>query len=247
MGRWPDYHLTQVTLSTGKPARPRALLLPAIMTIAMVALTMALGFWQVRRLEWKTALLAEIDRGEAAEPVPLGVSPRAFSRVRVTGEFLPATALYGTEVRSTRDGIEMGAQLVQPMRLPDGRTALVVRGWVPADAAPPAPGPATVTAYVRPPEYPVRFGAADDPATRRFYALDPIAIGAALDVSNPAPFTLVTLGSSQPGVFPAPATELPRPVNNHFTYAITWFAFAFSALAVFGVYARNTLRHQDPA
>lgn len=213
------------------------------MTIAMVALTTALGVWQVRRLEWKTALLAEIDRGEAAEPVPLGSSPRAFSRVRVTGEFLPATALYGTEVRSTKDGIAMGAQLVQPMRLPDGRTALVVLGWVPVDAARPAPGPATVTAYVRPPEYPVRFGAADDPAARQFYALDPIAIGAALGVANPAPFTLVTLGASQPGVFPAPASALPRPVNNHLTYAITWFAFAISALAVFGVYARKTLRN----
>ena len=155
------------------------------MTAAMVALTLSLGVWQVRRLAWKTALLAEIDRGEMAQPVGLAPVPGAFSRVRVEGEFLAATALYGTEVRSTRAGIAMGAHLVQPLRLADGRVALVDRGWVPADAAPPSPGPAAVTAYVRPPEYPVRFGAADDPATRRFYALDPAAIGAALGVAQP--------------------------------------------------------------
>lgn len=220
---------------------PTRLLLPAVMTAAMVALTVWLGFWQVRRLEWKTALLTEIDRGEANAPVLLGSEPRPFSRVQVSGEFLSPTARYGVEVRSTQAGAAMGAQLVQPMRLPDGRVVLIDRGWMPDDAAPPAPDHQTVIAYARPPEYPVRFGAADDPVARRFYALDPAAIAAALGVQA-APYTLVALAPDQPGVFPAPATALPRPVNNHLVYAVTWFAFAGCALAVFGVYSRKVLR-----
>lgn len=207
----------------------------------MVAITVALGFWQVRRLEWKTALLSEIDRGEAAAPIPLGPDPRPFSRVQAAGEFLPPTALYGLEVRSTRDGAAMGGQLIQPLRLNDGRIVLVDRGWVPETAAVVPAGSATVTGYVRPAEYPVRFGAADDPAARRFYALDPVAIAAALGVAA-APYTLVALGADQPGITPAPATALPRPVNNHLAYAVTWFAFAGCALAVFAVYTRKVSR-----
>ena len=211
------------------------------MTVVMIAITVALGFWQVRRLEWKTALLTEIDRGEAAAPIPLGVNPRPFSRVQVGGKFLPATALYGLEVRATRDGAAMGGQLIQPLRLDDGRTVLIDRGWVPEKAVTPVADFETVTGYVRPAEYPVRFGAADDPAARRFYALDPIAIGASLGVTA-APYTVVVLGPAQPGVTPEPATALPRPVNNHLAYAVTWFAFAGCALAVFAVYARKVLR-----
>ncbi len=211
------------------------------MTAIMVAITVWLGFWQVRRLDWKTALLAEIDRGEAADPVPLGQAPRAFSRVQVTGQFQPVTALYGAEVRATRTGAAMGAQLIQPMSLPDGRTVLIDRGWVPDGAVATATNTQTIIAYVRPAEYPVRFGAADDPVTRRFYALDPAAISAALGVTV-APYTLVALGPDRPGETPAPATALPRPVNNHLAYAVTWFAFAGCALAVFAVYSRKVLR-----
>ena len=211
------------------------------MTAVMVAITVALGFWQVRRLEWKTALLTEIDQGEAAAPIPLSLDPRAFSRVQVTGQFLPPTALYGAEVRATRNGAEMGAQLIQPLRLNDGRIVLVDRGWVPERGAAVNGGSETVTGYVRPAEYPVRFGAADDPVTRRFYALDPVAIGASLGVV-PAPYTLVALGPDRPGIIPEPATALPRPVNNHFAYAVTWFVFAGCALTIFAVYARKVLR-----
>ncbi len=211
------------------------------MTAVMVALTVWLGFWQVRRLEWKTALLTEIDRGEAADPIPLGADPRPFSRVQTSGQFMAPTALYGTEVRATRDGAAMGAQLIQPLRLDDGRIVIVDRGWVPEAAAAASAERATITGYIRPAEYPVRFGAADDPAARRFYALDPAAIGTALGVMA-APYTLVALGPDQPGVFPAPATALPRPVNNHLAYAVTWFAFAAVALTVFAVYARKVLR-----
>ena len=86
----------------------------------------------------------------------------------------------------------------------------------------------TVTGYVRPRETQSWFSAADDEAARQFYTLDPQAIGAAVGVSAPAPFTLVAMGPSSPDAYPAPAQHLPRPPNNHLSYVITWYGLAAS-------------------
>lgn len=209
------------------------------MTLAMLALAIGLGVWQVQRLAWKTALLADIDRGEAAAAIPLPPDPRPFTKVRVEGRLREdLAALYGIEVRTTRAGPTLGAFLLNPLERPGAPTIIVDRGWVPADT-PRGSGsvPASIEGYIRPPEQPKRFGATDDPAARRFYALDPAAIGASLGMPVVAPYTLVALGDVPRGTFPEPAHALPRPANNHFIYALTWFGLGGALLAVFGVYA----------
>ena len=210
----------------------------------MLALAVGLGVWQVQRLAWKTALLAEIDRGEVASAVPLPPDPRPFTKVRAEGLLRQdLAALYGVEVRTTPAGPVLGAFLLNPLERLGAVPVIVDRGWVPADAPrDTTPIPASIEGYIRPPERPVRFGAADDPAGRRFYALDPVAIGASLGLRQVAPYTLVVLGSVPPGAYPEPAQALPRPPNNHFVYALTWFGLAAALLAVFGVYARKLLK-----
>ena len=220
------------------------LLWPGLMTLVMLATTTSLGVWQVQRLHWKTALLQDIDRGEGASPVPLAADPQPFTKVRVVGRLRQdLQALYGIEVRSTAAGPAMGAYLLNPLERDGAAPVIVNRGWVPLDAPRPTD---TVTAevegYVRAPETPVRFGAADDPPARRFYALDPGAIAASFGLARAAPFTLVELGVPIPGTYPQPATALPRPSNNHLSYAITWFGLAASLLVIFTLYARRALR-----
>jgi surfeit locus 1 family protein len=59
-------------------------------------------------------------------------------------------------------------------------------------------------------------------------------------VPNLAPYTLIAM--SAPGTPPAtpdPARTLPRPPNNHLTYAITWYGLAIALLVVFALYARK--------
>ena len=41
------------------------------MTAVMLFVLLGLGSWQVKRLFWKEALLAQIAQAEAAEPIPL--------------------------------------------------------------------------------------------------------------------------------------------------------------------------------
>ena len=222
----------------------RRLLWPGLMTVVMLALTSALGAWQLERLAWKTALLQQIDRGEAAPAVPLTGDPKPFTKVRVAGRLRQdLQALYGVEVRSTAAGPAMGAFLLSPLDRPGLDPVIVDRGWVPLDAPrPQGDMDAVIEGYVRAPEQPVRFGAKDDPLARRFYALDPAAIADSLGIAKAAPFTLVALGHVPPGTYPEPADTLPRPPNNHLSYAITWFGLAASLLVIFAVYARQALR-----
>lgn len=222
----------------------RRLLWPGVMTVIMLALTSGLGAWQVERLAWKTALLQEVDQGEAAPAVPLTGDPKPFTKVRVSGRLRQdLQALYGVEVRSTAAGPAMGAFLLSPLERPGLDPVIVDRGWVPLDAPrPQGDVDAVIEGYVRAPEKPVRFGAADDPVARRFYALDPAAIADSLGIAKAAPFTLVALGKVAPGVYPEPADALPRPPNNHLSYALTWFGLAVSLLVIFAIYARQVLR-----
>ncbi len=222
----------------------RRLLWPAVSTVVMLAVLCGLGVWQVRRLHWKTALLARIDAAERAPGVPLPAEPLAFQKVRLSGPLAPAVGRYGVEVRDTPRGAVLGSQVVGVLE-PQGKPAVVtLLGWLP-DAAPFAPpaGDMTVEGFIRPPVRPGLFSPADDVRGRRFYTLDPAVIGPALGVAVVASFSIARLGppNPDPGLAPVPAAALPRPPNDHLSYAITWFGLAATLLAVFAAYARKVL------
>ncbi|HEX4173353.1 MAG TPA: SURF1 family cytochrome oxidase biogenesis protein, partial [Acetobacteraceae bacterium] len=66
--------------------RARRLLWPGVMAAAMLAVLLALGTWQVKRLQWKRQILAQIARAEAAPAIPLPPDPQPFTKVQVNGE-----------------------------------------------------------------------------------------------------------------------------------------------------------------
>lgn len=225
----------------------RRLIVPAVSTAVMLVVLIGLGFWQLQRMAWKHAILVAIADAETRPAVPLTNTPAPFTKIRVTGRFRDDLAsLYGAEGRQTRDGPVMGAQLLVPLERDGEPTLLVIRGWVPPPttqhAKLPADGQTSVEAFVRPGELAGMFAARDDVAGRRFYTLDPAAIGAALGLARVAPLVLVAIGPTPPETFPDPAHTLPRPSDNHLTYAIIWFALAVALAVIFTLHTRKALR-----
>jgi surfeit locus 1 family protein len=224
----------------------RRLLWPAMSVAVMLVILLGLGTWQVQRLHWKQGILAAIDRAEAAAPVPLPAEPAPFAKVAVSGTLRgDLAALYGVATEDGPNGPVMGAYLIEPLERPGAPPLLVDRGWIPSDHGGPPPEPterATIDGYVRFPDKPGLFSPKDDPGGRRFYTLDPAAIGAALGLPEVAPFTLVALGRPQPGTLPEPAQALPRPPNNHLEYAITWYGLAVVLIAIFATWSSKVLR-----
>ena len=66
-------------------------------------------------------------------------------------------------------------------------------------------------------------------------------LGATLGLGKVAPFTLVEMGDAPPEHWPDPAQHLPRPPNNHLSYAITWYGLAFALVVIFSIWARKAL------
>ena len=206
----------------------------------MLAMTLGLGFWQLQRLAWKTNLLTAIETGEREAPLPLPASPVPFRRYTVSGTFSPAEAWYGAEVRQTPAGPTYGAHVLAMFKTPGKPPFVVDRGWAPDTSPPPTSQlPTSLEGYVRAPEQTPWMGARDDVTKRRFYALDPMAIGPSLGATEVAPFTFVVLGP--PGTIPEPVQTMPRPPNDHLSYAVTWFSLSAALIVVFLVYVRQSL------
>jgi surfeit locus 1 family protein len=223
----------------------RRLLLPGAMAAVMLAVLLGLGTWQVERLHWKQGLLAQIAHAEAAPAVPLPADPDPFTKVRVTGRLRDdLSASYGAEVRDTPTGTQLGTHLIVPLERTDENAILVDRGWVPDRRPRPlaqASGDVTVEGYVRPSDTPGLFSAQDNPPARQFFTLNAQAIGAALGLQRVAPYFLIAMGPPPAERYPDPAQHLPRPLNNHLSYAITWYGLAIALVVIFILWARKVL------
>ncbi len=221
----------------------RRLLLPTLVTLAMLLVLLGLGTWQLERLAWKTALLARFDAVAAGPALPVTPMPDAYAKVAATGRFDHGReALVGIELR----GDTLGAHLVTPLLREGAPAILVDRGWVPFErrtAVAHPEGEATVTGWVRPREAAGWFAPADDVPGRRFYTYDPTTIGAALGLTSVVPWTLIALAEGpESAALPQPTQGLPRPNNNHLGYAITWFGLAAGLVGVYLVWLRRRLK-----
>ncbi len=212
---------------------------------AFVVLT-GLGLWQVQRLAWKQDLLARIEALRAAPAAPAGAvlalaargQDVAYRRVAADCR-APAGTPRDAWRYALRDG-RVGWRLVSACALAGGPYDGVVldRGLATAFSGAMAPGaarfppPGQVVGVLRAPGGRPLLGPAETtPAAgaRVFRVLDAAAaraVGADNGLARPAPYVLA-VESERPapaGILPA---ALPQDIpNNHFVYALTWFALA---------------------
>jgi surfeit locus 1 family protein len=221
----------------------RRVLTLTVGSLAAFAVLIGLGTWQVERLNWKEGLIAERAAAIAAPPVAVPRSLDAarsleFHRVRAKGQFLHDREIPVHAIERQRGAA--GYLVVTPLRLQDGATVLVARGWVPTEKRDPAtraegnpPGAVAVEGLLRlaPAEKPGWFVPANDPARAEWFWIDLPAMAHAAGVTEALPFYLEAGPAPNPGGLPVGGqanTDLP---NDHLHYAITWYALA-AALAV---------------
>jgi surfeit locus 1 family protein len=212
---------------------------------------LALAAWQVQRLGWKEDLIARVERQVQAEPVvpPASVSKAdEYRPLRLRGRFESREAL----VQATTE-LGGGHWVIAPLRLDDGRTVLVNRGFVPPEQRAPeqhaAPtGPVEIVGLLRLTETgggPLRRNV---PAEGRWYSRDVAGIAAQLQLTGPvAPYFVdESADPAQPLRYPRPGLTVLRFANNHAVYAATWLALAAMAAAAAAYLVRDGRRRTSP-
>ncbi|MGC6399478.1 SURF1 family protein [Sphingomonas sp. FW199] len=220
---------------TARPATARFGLAGLLILLAIAGV--ALGVWQIQRMQWKAALIASVNARIAATPVAapgpdtwrnLSQSADAYRRVTATGRYRHERE---TLVQAVTD---RGAGYWVLTPLETGRFTLIVnRGFVPSDRRDPTTRQrgnpderVTITGLLRLTEPGGGFLRSNDPAANRWFSRDVAAIARARGLANVAPYFIDADARPNIGGYPVGGLTVVRFSDNHLVYALTWFALA---------------------
>jgi len=226
-----------------KPGRLRSALF-ALLTIAALGVLIALGTWQLERLQWKEGLIAALDAKLAAKPTDLPPRERwqrldaateEFRRVAFPAEFLAGEEAFvytsGSALRPDISG--PGYWVFSPARLIGGSLVVVNRGFVPEgkrnldtrQQGQPS-GVVEIVGAMRWPEVPGAFIPKDEPEKNLWFDRDPAAMATAKHWGTVAPFYIDMEAPPAAGGLPKAGPLKASLPNNHLQYAVTWYGLA---------------------
>lgn len=233
-------------------ARPRFPIILTILAVLLLGSLLALGVWQVQRMQWKEGLIAGAEAAAGQPPLPLEEALKLkdpeFRRVLLTCRGLAAAPF--VELQSIENS-DAGVRLVSACAVEGGPTLLVDRGFVAAEisARPPVNAadtmPVVITGVLR--RAPAPSALTPPPAEGRFYGRDAEAMARALKVEGPiSPFTVFAATSTNPDWGALKPSAPPAAfTNNHLGYALTWFGLAVALIAFYAVLLRRRMTRKD--
>jgi len=205
---------------------------PIVIGILGAAALLGLGAWQVQRLEWKEALIADLEARMAADPVALPAEPDPVRdqnlRVRVRGTIGPQELDVLTSIKNVGPGF----RIVAPMLTSDGRRIMIDLGYVrealkDIEDRPSSPrlrgdgAMGDVIGILRWPEVDTHAPKPDEDR-QMWFARDVPAMAAALDAEE-----MLVIAERHPmGALPLPRPPGVDLFNRHLEYALTWFGLA---------------------
>ena len=192
-------------------------IIPTIIVAAAVALMIGLGIWQLRRAEWKEGLLTQYAEAEKLPPIAFPTGPLRDAQLPL---FRYAT---GVCLR------------IAGKRAVAGENRAGEPGYVQVvDCVTGAEGPGMS----------VELGWSKDPNAKFSWPGGPVSGVIAPD--RRSRMRLVA-ASAPPGLQPSAEPSLATIPNNHRSYALQWFAFAATALVIYGLALRKKLKDAKPA
>lgn len=199
---------------------------PILIGVIGLSILLSLGVWQLRRLDWKQGVLAEIERQLEAPPVAVPAEPTEttdkFLIVRANGRYT------GEEIHVLISTKERGAgyRLISAFEMDRGQRILVDRGFIATDAKMMTRQPAatSVTGALHWPDETDVFTPDNDLEKNIWFARDVETMAAALQ-TDPILIVLEQTTELDPPAYPLPLTTAGIP-NDHLGYAVTWFGLA---------------------
>ena len=202
----------------------------AIWSAIAVLVCIALGTWQLERLNWKKDLIAGIVAGFSAIPVEPNASLREWRRVSISGVWLDKAPFFVGPV-SKRGRV--GWYVVSPLRSSDGGILFVNRGFSANKTRDlkSAGKVSNLLAMMRKSKRAGFFSPDNNPISEDWFRVAPLDFALARDLKGVLPFWVDALEVPAGSLLIANVTP-QLPPNNHLQYAITWYAFAFTSALI---------------
>lgn len=245
-------------------AAPRRHLGFGLFTLAMIAIFISLGVWQLERRVEKHALIAALTERLAAEPVPLPppsewnklTPPKdEFRRVHFTATYMigPDAMVFSSGSAVREDVSGPGTWAFMPARLPGGQVVVINAGFVQNTMQDRAlqdravshlvtGKPADLIGYIRFPRKAGMLTPAASAAKRLWFTRDQLEMSRLLGWGEVAPFYVDLEQPVPPDGIPSPGPLDVHLKDDHMQYAITWFTLAGAVLIAFFVWWRGKRR-----
>ena len=229
-----------------------------VLGVVLIAGFLTLGVWQVRRLAWKTALIAQVEARihAPAAPAPGPAQWPAVTRDRDQYRHVVVQGVFQHDLETVTQAVTAagpGFWVMTPLRTDAGFMVLVNRGFVPSrlrawESRPLglARGEQRVTGLLRITEPHGGFLRANDPERDAWRSRDVHAIAARRGLREAAPYFVDADATPNPGGWPRGGMTVVRFPNSHLVYAITWFALALGVAVALGVAQRAQRRGDAP-
>ncbi len=235
--------------------RFRPTLWPTLISVPAFLVLVGLCVWQVQRMYWKEALIAEREARVAAEPVALpavGSDPAGleYRRVRVEGTFQHDKELF-LGARSMNGNA--GYHVLTPFALSGGGSVLVDRGWVPVERKAPdrraegqVAGIQTVDGVVRLPHGQAWMQPDNEPQHNMWFFVDPPAMATATGADLRTDLYVEAGSAENPGQYPVGGQTRIELPNDHLQYAVTWGLLAAALAVIYVLYHLKLERERRP-
>lgn len=221
---------------------------PTLIVAATLAVLVSLGLWQIDRMHQKEAMLARYHANSAAAPAPLPADIDDPERYAFRQVLLDCTFEGEARISPGASPTGKAGQHVYALCRQNGREDRVVvdLGWQPLQvsrsAAPLVDGlEARIEGVARPwvAHTTVESLSGSARISRETFAGDAPVAPVFVQAERVQPLA----GGAFPEVVPSPVRPETIP-NNHRSYAIQWFLFAATLLAIYGVYVYRWRRLQ---
>jgi surfeit locus 1 family protein len=223
----------------------RRFIFPLVLGLSGIVVLLSLGFWQLDRLTWKEAILADIDTRIMGAPITIPETPDEavdeYTAVRMSGT--PDQVELHVLTSGTAAGT--GYRVIRAFDLDDGRRILIDLGLLALDAKSEVAtlGPTDVVGNLIWPDDMNSSTPVPDLPKNIWFGRDLAVMADTLDT---LPLMVVAAQMTQPDprttVLPVDTSTIK---NDHLAYAVTWFGLALVWAAMTLFLISRTARTKD--
>ena len=202
----------------------------SIFVFFFISVFLALGSWQIIRLNWKLELINQIESSLKDIPVNLSNSKhKNYLRVKTRGsiDFEKQIYLYNLNEKG-----KPGFEVINPLKV-GNNNYLLNRGWIPfnkkEDETINVIDENYINGVLRKQIKPNIFKPENDLSENYWFTLDRDDIFK-FTGKNFSPYVIYLSGNNE---FPKPKSITANISNNHKKYALTWFSLAISILLIY--------------